>query len=266
MPIDWPTLTSTQNSRVKYARSLHVRKHRQQERAFIVEGARLFLDALDAGAIPLRVFVEFDRVGDDVVAALETTAASNIPIHACNSSVIKAVSDTTTPQGIVGIFSFPELRLNDTQFAPLFVVADGLKDPGNLGTLMRSALGAGVTALFTSSESVDPFSPKVVRAGMGAHFRLPVRFLDWDSVPAALVECRLKARAEADCGHGYDELDWASSAVLVVGSETGGISPGAHEFAETAVSIPLQGHVESLNAAVAGAVILFEAARQRRTQ
>ncbi len=139
MPIDGVALTSTQNSHVKYARSLHTRKHRRQERAFIVEGERLFLDALDADAIPLRVFVDLERVHDEVRETLEGLSES-VPVHPCSDAVIKAVADTQTPQGIVAIFPIPNQALSDSIAAPLFVIADGIKDPGNLGTLMRSAL------------------------------------------------------------------------------------------------------------------------------
>jgi len=266
VPDETPQLTSTQNSHVKFARSLHVRKHRQQERAFIVESSRLFLDALSSGALPDRVFVDLERASEEIRAALEALTDSGIPVHPCSPAVISAVSDTSTPQGIVGIFPIPEIPFPLNESEPLFVVADGLKDPGNLGTMMRSALGAGATALYTSPETVDAYSPKVVRAGMGAHFRLPLRVLSWETIPPELADCTLKVRAEANGAIHYDELDWSESAVLVVGSETGGISASAREFTSIGVSIPLQGHVESLNAATASAVILFEAARQRRAQ
>ena len=180
--------------------------------------------------------------------------------------MINTVADTQTPQGIVAIFPIPDLEVSGGGAVPLFVVADGIKDPGNLGTLMRAALAAGVSAIFTSAETVDPFSPKVVRAGMGAHFRLPHQTVDWQSPPPLLTNCHLKVIAEANASTDYVEMDWTQSAVLIVGSETGGITEGARRFATSSTSIPLFGHVESLNAAVAGAVILFEAARQRRTQ
>ncbi len=265
MPIAGPELTSIHNPHVKFARSLQARKHRQQERAFIVEGERLFLDAIDAGATPLRVFVDIERVHLGVRDALETLP-QNVPIHPCNESVVKTIADTQTPQGIVAIFPFPTVAPIDGDTTPLFVIADGIKDPGNLGTLMRSALAAGVLAIFTSPETVDPFSPKAVRSGMGAHFRLSLSSLDWLTPPAELVQCQQKVIAEASALVSYDKLDWTVPAVLIVGSETGGISADARRFATSSAAIPLQGHVESLNAAVAGAVILFEVARQRRTQ
>jgi TrmH family RNA methyltransferase len=131
---------------------------------------------------------------------------------------------------------------------------------------MRSAVAAGAHALFVSRETVDPYSPKVIRAGMGAHFRLPLRHLNWESLDALLASGVQMLGAEAGEDRAYDAVDWRLPSVLVLGSEATGISERALRHVTGRVSIPLQGGVESLNAAVAGAVILFEAARQRRKQ
>lgn len=266
MPIDSPPLSSVQNAHVKHARSLKARKIRQRERAFLVEGVRLFLDALDANADPQRVFFDPDATPEPLLHQLEALDSRGIAVHPSSNRVIRGISDTETPQGIVAIFSVPHLEIDFRGRQPLLVVADGLKDPGNLGTLMRAALGAGVDALYFSANTTDPFSPKVVRAAMGTHFRLPLRFLDWSSPPDAISRCEQIVMAEASATKTYDAVNWRNSTVLVVGSETGGISGGARDRATMSVSIPLAGGLESLNAAIAGAVILFEAARCRRTQ
>ncbi len=243
-----------------------MRKNRQRERVFVVEGTRLFSDALEAGAIPERVFFEPERVSVPLTATLEELFDRGIPVHPVSHDVIVAIADTQTPQGIVAIFSFPEIPVEFDNQRALFVVADGIKDPGNLGSLMRSSLGAGVHALYVSRETVDPYSPKVVRAGMGAHFRLPLRSLDWNDVPREVLDCAQRFAAEANSETRYDQLDWTSDTMLIVGSEATGISENARRYVTSSISIPLTGRLESLNAAVAGAVILFEAARQRRTQ
>ncbi len=243
-----------------------MRKNRQRERVFIVEGTRLFSDALDAGAIPERVFFEPERVSDPLTTTLDELFDRGVPIHSVSHEVIVATADTQTPQGVVAIFPLPEIPIEFESQPALFVVADGIKDPGNLGSLMRSSLGAGVHALYVSRETVDPYSPKVVRSGMGAHFRLPLRWLDWNDVPREVLDCAQRFAAEANSDTRYDRPDWTSGTTLIVGSEATGVSENARRYVTSSISIPLIGRLESLNAAVAGAVILFEAARQRRTQ
>ncbi len=266
MPIRGPILTSLLNPNVKYARSLHARKSRYRERAFLVEGVRLFSDALGSGAIPSHVFIDQTRIELDLMRALEGLDAQGTHVYPVDEGVIQAIADTQTPQGIVAVFGFPDLSIPIDTANPLLVIADGMKDPGNLGTLMRAALGAGVQGIFLSPETVDPYSPKVVRSAMGAHFRLPIRSFGWGTLPELLVDSAQRLAADARAQTAYDQINWTQSTVLVVGSETDGISEEARLYAPERISIPLEGGLESLNAAVAGAVILFEAARQRRMQ
>ncbi|MGH2616844.1 MAG: TrmH family RNA methyltransferase, partial [Thermomicrobiales bacterium] len=141
---------------------------------------------------------------------------------------------------------------------------DRLRDPGNLGTLLRAAAGAGVTAVYLTAGSADAFNPKVVRAGMGAHFRLPLLPLDAMALTELQARVPLRAVASAAATRSYDTIDWTGPAALVVGGEAEGVSAGLTAWGSEAVGIPLAYEVESLNAAVAGAVILFEASRQRR--
>ena len=259
-------LTSTHNSHVKQARLLGARKARYRERAFLVEGVRLLEDAVSAGFFPERLFFDSSRLSEPLEQTIKHIAAHSTIVHDVPGSVIEMLGDTESPQGIIAIFRFPDLPIVVNDVAPLFVVTDGLKDPGNLGTLMRAATAAGVHALFVSRDTVDPYSPKVIRAAMGAHFRLPLRQLDWDTPDPRLLSCGQLLAAEAGAFPAYDAVNWNLPSVLVVGSEATGISERALRHVTGNVSIPLQGGVESLNAAVAGAVILFEAARQRRTQ
>jgi len=261
-----PALTSTHNPQVKQARLLGTRKARYRERAFLVEGTRLLDDAVSVGFMPERLFYDPSRLSEPLVQTIKHLAAHATIVHDVPGSVIETLADTETPQGFIAIFRFPELPIVVGDIAPLFVVADGVKDPGNLGTLMRSAAAAGAHALFVSRDTVDPYSPKVIRAAMGAHFRLPLRPLNWDSPDPLLLTCGQRLAAEAGDYPTYDAINWNLPSVLVLGSEATGISERALQHVTGHVSIPLLGGVESLNAAVAGAVMLFEAARQRRTQ
>jgi RNA methyltransferase, TrmH family len=261
-----PALTSTHNPQVKQARLLGTRKARYRERAFLVEGTRLFEDAVSFGFMPERLFYDASRLSEPLVQTIKYVAAHATIVHDVPGTVIETLADTETPQGIIAIFRFPEVQIVLGNDAPLYVVADGIKDPGNLGTLMRSSAAAGAHALFVSRETVDPYSPKVIRAAMGAHFRLPLRQLNWDAPDPLLLSCGQRLAAEAGGDGSYDAVNWNIPSVLVLGSEATGISERALARVTGHVSIPLHGGVESLNAAVAGAVILFEAARQRRTQ
>jgi TrmH family RNA methyltransferase len=251
---------------VKFARSLAHRKTRQRERAFVVEGVRLFEDAIGLGYQPLRLFFDPTRLDAALAQRIVEFASDETIVHEVSPPVIDAIADTESPQGIAAIFRFPDIPIVHGADEPLFVVADGIKDPGNLGTLMRATAAAGASAFFFSPRTTDPYAPKVVRAAMGAHFRLPIRPLDWSAPDPVIADCTQLLGAEAGEGAPYDSVDWRLPSVLVLGSEANGISEGAAQRLTGHVSIPMKGDVESLNAAVAGAVILFEAARQRRGQ
>jgi TrmH family RNA methyltransferase len=144
------------------------------------------------------------------------------------------------------------------------LVMDGISDPGNAGTLLRSAASSGVRTVLATRGSVDLFAPKVVRGGMGAHFRLKLATgVTWETIPAKLGEGRAMVMAERDAVRPYYLFDWCRPAVIVVGSEARGSGPEARQLATEMVSIPLEAGVESLNAAVAGSILMFEAKRQR---
>jgi TrmH family RNA methyltransferase len=144
------------------------------------------------------------------------------------------------------------------------VVIDALQDPGNIGTLLRSSEAAGVGLVLCSRGSADVYSPKVVRAAMGAHFTLPVRAdLTWEEIGAELALCPVVYAADAEASMPYYAADWKQPAGLIIGSEAHGLSDEAVVWASHRIAIPMLGRTESLNAAVAGSVILFEALRQR---
>lgn len=262
-----PIISSVHNQWVKYARSLDRRKARSAERAFLVEGTRLVADALAAGATPRLCFYDPDTQPAGSSSAIGQASDRGARIVPVTATVMRALSDTDAPQGIVAVFAIPELPIpNEPTTVPLYVVADAIRDPGNLGTLIRSAAGAGAQALFVAPGTTDPFAPKVVRAGMGAQFRLPVRGLDWTQPDPALVSCRQRLVATTGAAATYDSIDWTRPSCLIIGNEAAGLSDAARALSTGGVSIPLAAGIESLNAAVAGAVVLFEAARQRRRQ
>jgi len=252
-------IRSPTNQTLKHVRSLQHRKSREAEGAFVVEGRRALQDALAAGARPRLVLLR-----EDVAAGLpEPGLPARVPVRIVAPALFDALSATVTPQGVLAVFPIPALPLGAPR-APLFAIFDRIRDPGNLGTLLRSAAGAGATGALLTAGSVDPYSPKVVRAAMGAHFRLPIRSLTPELEEEIRVACPLRVVADAAATLPYDALDWTQPAALIVGSEATGPSAEMLALATRDVSIPLAGGVESLNAAVAGSIILFEAARQRR--
>lgn len=266
------TVKSLDNPTVKLARALSRRRDRQRERAFVLEGVRALGEAVAAGAVPRALLICRDLIGEGeaqdrllvALSELREGVGRNMRVLEVTPEVMKAVSETETPQGIAAIFAFPELAPAETG-TPLIVIADGVRDPGNMGTLLRTALGAGVTAVYTTPASVDLYNPKVVRAAMGAHFRVATRAnVGWDALDELLTGCDAIWGADADGESVYSEVDWKLPAALIVGSEDRGISQEGRERCTGTLAIPLAGGLESLNAAVAAAVMLFEAARQRR--
>lgn len=257
-------ITSVSNPRVKQLRSLLAnRKERKRERLFVIEGVRLIEEALRSGAQPDLVVYDPDQLrlserGQTLLGQIEGRRGA----FPATPEVIAAVSDTVTPQGIVAAVAWTEL---DPRRGGVQLVLDAVQDPGNVGTLLRSAEATGVTQVVCMSGTADLFGPKVVRAAMGAHFRLPLRQdLSWDQVEAALLPADNVYVADARARMPYYAADWRQPSVLIVGNEANGVSNAAQALATKPISIPIAAAVESLNAAVAGSVILFEAARQRR--
>jgi TrmH family RNA methyltransferase len=252
-------ISSTQNDRVKYVRSLSRRRTRQREGRFFVEGTRLVEEVARAGVRPALVFFTeawaASEEGQRLLAQLPPAGEGAWPV---SEAVLAACADTETPQGILAVVPFVE----NEPGPGLVLVVDGMRDPGNLGTLLRSAEAAGTGQALLAPGTVDLYNPKVVRGAMGAHFRLAVAALDWPEIARRLEE-RAVWLADAAGEVAYDEVDWTAPSALIVGGEAEGAGPQALAVATGRVSIPMAGGAESLNAAMAGTVILFEAARQR---
>ena len=253
-------IISRDNSKVKWMRSLQDGKGRRQERAFLIEGVILVEEALRAGHTPRLVLYDSEelrqsRRGRRLLQELEGLQAEQV-----STPVLQSVSDTVTVQGVVAALPLPEPKAVAAD--GLVVVLDGLRDPGNVGTILRTAEAAACVAVMATPDTADLFSPKVVRAGMGAHFRLPLfPECEWAQLNDLLAG-RNVYLAEASGEIPYYTIDWTRPAALVVGSETEGFRPDALRCATGRVSIPMPGRAESLNAAVATSIIIFESVRQ----
>lgn len=255
-------ITSADNPKIKRARSLLERKGRTQEGSCLIEGVRLIEDAMRAGVHPALVFFSADPPPTQrVVLLLATARAAGSEVWEVSPAVLATLTDTVASQGLVAVAPLPTLSPPPN---PAFVlVLDGIRDPGNMGTILRSAAAAGADLVVPLKGCVDPWGPKVLRSGMGAHFRLALAPLaSWPDVDATIGKRRVWL-AEAAGERVYDEVDWTVPCALVIGGETTGISTEARARG-VAVAIPMANGAESLNAAMAATVIMFEAARQGR--
>ncbi len=254
-------ITSPANERLKQVRLLqHQARARRKQRRLVLEGVRLMADAVSAGALPDYVL----HLPDPEAAVrelIENLSAQGVPCLAVTPALLGDLFDTETPQGILGVFPWPALPVPATP--GLVLVPDGWQDPGNLGTLIRTAAAANVDALALTPGTVDAFNPKVLRAGMGAHFRLPLLWSDWEKLPEQFPDLQIVV-ADAAGDVPYDAFDWTQPVLLVVGGEAHGPRQRVRALPHTTVAISLARGVESLNAAVAASVLLFEAQRQRR--
>jgi len=220
-------------------------------------------DALAAGATPRRVFVAPDLLARVRGGAELSRALGPFEPIELGEAAFAAIADAESPQGVAAVFPIEEAPL-EADRGHLLLVLDGLQDPGNLGTIVRSAVGSGLVATLVVRGGADPFGPKAVRAAAGALFRLRIARPGDEELAAALRDRPLWL-AEADGGQRYDRIDWRQPSALAIGSEAAGPTPQLRALARGRVSIPLPGGLESLNAGVAASILLFEAARQLNT-
>ncbi len=186
--------------------------------------------------------------------------AKNIEVEQVSDSLLNSVSETENSQGLLAVLNHSSIPI--PRSPDFILIADRIRDPGNLGTLLRTSVAAGVQAVFLTPETTDAFAPKVVRAGMGAHFRLPIHRMTWEEIQDATKALQVYL---ADL-HGSPcwEMDFRLPLALIVGGEAEGATEKSRKLAKKAVSIPMPGKAELLNAGVAGAILLFEVVRQRQ--
>ncbi len=254
------TITSLQNAQVRRVQRLRrSARRRRAEGVLIVEGRRLLTEALKVVTPTALFYTERFAATEEGAALLSELTA---PTWRVTPSVMQALADTQTPQGILAIVPIPHLPLPEGKRFTL--IPDQVRDPGNLGTILRTAWAAGVDQVLIPPGSVDPTNPKVVRAAMGAHFHLPWRVMGWEEIRRRLKGATVWL-AEARSGHPYDEVDWRGDVAIIIGGEAEGAGQEGRALAGPHLThIPMQPGVESLNAAIAAAIFLFAAARQRR--
>ncbi|WP_420643778.1 TrmH family RNA methyltransferase [Candidatus Leptofilum sp.] len=257
-------ITSSSNAKVKLVRRLQAdRRFRSREQRFVVEGTR-WLTELVKMKLPPELLFYTQRwletaVHAQILQQLNSLGQST-PLLV-SDDVMQAMSDTSTPPGILAVLPMqpPPLRPNPT----LLLVLDAINTPGNLGTMLRTAGAAGVDGVLLAPDCVDLYNPKVVRGSMGSHLRLPVYSQTWDEI-ANTVQTMQVWLATIQAETAYTAVNWTQPSALIIGSEAAGASEAARKITHQHLTIPMHAATESLNAAVAAGVILFEAARQRR--
>ncbi len=254
-------ITSNHNPKIKLVRALLGRaRDRREAGAFVVEGVRLVEEAVNSNW-PMR-FVLFDEtLSERGKLQVEGLKSLGVDVEEVSPNVMKSMSETETPQGILAVLEFTNLPI---PASPNFIlIPDQIRDPGNLGALLRSAAATGVQAILIPPETTDAFAPKVLRSGMGAHFKLPIHSMSWDEIEKVVKLESLKVFVADMDGQPCWETDLRQPVALVIGSEAEGASESAGKLAHQKISIPMAGEMESLNAGVAGSVLMFEIVRQR---
>ena len=254
-------ITSNQNSKIKLVRALLGRsKERREAGAFVVEGVRLVEEAVKANW-NCRFALYDETLNERGKSQVESLKSRGVDVEEVSTSVMKSISETEAPQGILAILEFTNLPIPNS---PNFIlIPDQIRDPGNLGTLLRSATASGVQAVLIPPETTDAFAPKVLRSGMGAHFRLPIHSMSWEEIEKVVKLGGLKVYVSDMDGQSCWEMDLRQPVAVIVGNEAEGVSESARKLANGKISIPMSGETESLNAGVAGSVLMFEVIRQR---
>src|SRR5215472_15416081 len=259
-------ISSRDNQLLRRARQ--VRDGKIAELMF-VEGMRLCEEALNSG-VTIEAVIVSDQLArkPKSAAMIDRLCRAGIPPITTSEKLLESISFTATPQGVVMLARRPFIEAGtfarDQATAALLVVMHGINNPVNVGAILRTAEAAGATGVVTTRHTSDPFSPKSLRGSMGSAFRLPV----WSGATYSDVLQWCRARgirticADVGASMPLTDADWTGSSALVLGPESDGLSAAEVAQADQAISIPMQGEVESLNVAAAAAVILFEAARQ----
>lgn len=256
-------ITSTTNQRIKKLTAICQKaKVRREENAFIVEGPKMFLEAPLEWVREVYVaesFIEkcpfrdrLEKTGYEIVA----------------DDVFRKVADTKTPQGILCVLTMPhyepEMLLKSK--TPLLVLLEDIQDPGNLGTILRAGEGAGIDGVIMTKDTVDIFNPKVIRATMGSIYRVPFYYTsDIRGTVSMLKGQGIHVyAAHLDDSVCYDEPDYTLGTAFLIGNEGNGLQRDTADAATQYIKIPMAGKVESLNAAVATSILMYEAAKQRK--
>lgn len=260
-------ITSMKNPMIKEIKSLYRKKERMKSKSFIIEGIKIIEEAIDH-SYPIKNIIYTDKLMDTKGGPeFYQTIRDREELIYVGNNIFKEISDTENPQGVLAIakFQFEDLdKLKDKE-NPALIFLDRLQDPGNMGTIIRTADAFNFDGLIITDGSVDPYNPKVVRATMGSIFRLPIYYIE-DSLRGLnkLKENRLRIFSTSLEGSLpiYD-IDYTDGFILVIGNESTGVSDEIFSLSDRLIRIPMPGKAESLNAGVAASIIMYEGMKQR---
>ncbi len=261
-------ITSTSNQQMKNLSALMKKsKERKEQGVFVVEGTKMVAEAPTEWVKNVYMSETYEKAPEHKVL-IEELRSSGILVETVADNVFKAVSDTQTPQGILAVIKMPVYSLEQLLKGDKthLLILESIQDPGNLGTMVRTGEGAGVTGIIMNKTTVDLFNPKTIRSTMGSIYRVP--FYVTENLEETLE--KLKAAgvslyaAHLKGSNSYDEADYTKPCGFLIGNEGNGLSDGIADMADTYIKIPMEGQVESLNAAISAALLMYETNRQRR--
>ncbi len=263
-------ITSPDNPRIRLCHRLQMKKYRDRTGLYLAEGPNLLREALEAGA-PIREVLLAEGKEEayrELLEEIQSRRPALCPV-VLSQKLYASLADTEAGQGVISLLEKPDVRGPEQERSILrpganVLILDRLQDPGNIGTLIRTAEGAGYGGVLILRGTADVFAPKVVRAAAGSLLRMPLLFRDTPEEAAALLRAHGKRMVAAQMGAAarYWEAALATDIGLIIGNEGGGICRALLEGADLLVSLPMAGHLESLNAAVAGGILMYEAVRR----
>ena len=256
------TITGFSNPTVKFLRSLRDKKHRRREGKFLAEGLRLLTDARESGRLPEMLVMATGRDPHPLLEALEAEVErAGGEVVETSAEILGKITGKDNPQAVAGVFAEFDTSLAalDRSAAPIWLVAQALRDPGNLGTMLRTGDAVGAGGLILIDDCADPFSVEAVRASMGAVFTQAIATAPWDDFlpwlragPGQLVAASLRETVP------YREAEYEAPCFILVGNESRGLPEEYEAACDLRVTLPMKGRADSLNAAVAGAVLAYE--------
>ena len=265
-------ITSTSNQQMKQVSALLKKaKERREKKSFVVEGPKMVLEAPAAQLRAVYVSEFFEKNPENKAVLMELQKKCRqvkAVFETVADSVFKSVSDTQTPQGIMAVVSMPEYSMEQLLKGDKthLLILESVQDPGNLGTMVRTGEGAGITGVIMNKTTVDLFNPKTIRSTMGSIYRVP--YLITDNLPEVMKQLKhnevLLYAAHLKGQHSYEEEDYTKACGFLIGNEGNGLSDEIADLADTYIKIPMEGQVESLNAAISATILMYEANRQRR--
>lgn len=255
-------ITSANNGQVKKIIQLNQKaKARREQGLFVAEGKKMFYEAPENWV--QKVFISETVSKEGIMNRVR-----NFPYEIVSDSVFRQMSDTQTPQGVLTLLKTPSYTIESIldKEEPLVMVLEDIQDPGNAGTVIRTGEGAGVSGVFLTRTSVDITNPKVIRSTMGSVYRIPFLYVeDVVSLGKELKKRGIRSyAAHLDGKNYYDKEDYRGGTAFYIGNEGNGLTAAAAAAADCLIRIPMSGRVESLNAAMAAGILMYEAARQRR--